>query len=115
MFPVFLKDVAEWRVLRGNFNVWETDPTNANSRGIKTAFTNHFLIYTRKIKWNDQFDKCSQGKKDIEEHNDEYLHLWKKVDPTETYPAEMIIRKYVQSLRKDVGAHYYTHNLASLA
>ena len=50
MFPVFLKDAAKRWVLRGNYNAWETDPADVYSQGIKTAFLNHFLMYTRKIK-----------------------------------------------------------------
>lgn len=114
--PVFLKETAErwWNRAGENFNAWENDPTDQNAVGFTDGFLQYFVNETKKARWQDQFDSISQGRRSIEEFNEDFLRKWKKADPEAELPEGHIVRKYIRALKTDIGAHVYTHPLDSL-
>ena len=112
MAPVFLKDAAERWFLRTNFTAWagehaDDEEAEPIAQQFSPSFLNQYNTEFKKSKWNDQFDNLRQGRKQIEEFNEEFLRLWRKVDPEKTYPAEILIRKYLRALKPETGAHVY--------
>ena len=66
------------------------------------------MYNTKKSWWNDQFDILQQGKKSVEEYNEKFLRLWRKVNPNEQYPIEVLFRKYIRRLKSAIGVYTYT-------
>ena len=114
--PVFLKGAAERWFVRQGCNVW-SPPEDPGDDDVPFTFNflAHFDTEAKKSRWNDQFDALRQGKKSVEEYNEEFLHLWRRVDPLEQYPDEVLMRKYIGGLKVDIGAHTYAQAFHFLA
>ena len=74
--PVFLKDAAERWYVRNAFIHWRL-PEDAGEDDVDftKAFLAQFNTETKKSRWNDQFDSFRQGKKSVEDYNEEFLRL----------------------------------------
>jgi predicted aspartyl protease len=66
-----------------------------------------FVTENKKSKWIQQFNNLKQGKKTIDEYNDEFTRLLGKVDPTQAWTDEMIVRKYIAGLKSKLATLVY--------
>src|SRR3990170_2515892 len=104
--PAYLKGAAKrWYDQYQPFNQWT---------GGRQTFTweiiRQFVTENRKSKWISQFDNLKQGKKNIEEYNDDFNRLLHKVDPTDAWTDEMKIRKYLKGLNPKISPMVYMQN-----
>src|SRR4029078_8917349 len=113
---IYLKDAAarwytDWSILNGPANalVWH---------GAPGSFTNEFMqkfqSETRLATYQEKFDELTQGRKKIEEYNDEFTRLLQKVDPAAAIPNQVLKRKYIKGLNHKIGPMVYAANPGTL-
>src|SRR6266511_6169891 len=110
MVPIFLKGSGERWWNRAGTTHWEDDINDNTVIGFKEAFLGYFVREHKRAKWQDQFENMRQGRKPIEEYNEDFMHQLKKADPGEELPASMNIRKYLKSIKPEIARAVYTEN-----
>src|SRR5262245_8408392 len=80
---------------------------NDGTDGFEEEFLQKFDRQNQQTKWVDRFDRIYQGRKSIEEFNEEFLRARKRADPTEAIPVALLIRKYIKAIKSDIGNFIY--------
>ena len=114
MVPVFLKGAAERWWNRTRTTAWTNDVNDNTVIGFQELFLAYFVGENKRAKWQDQFENIRQGKKSIEEYNEEFIQKLKKADPDGTIPAAINIRKYIKSIKPEIAQAVYTEAPTSL-
>ena len=114
MIPIFLKGAAERWWNRTRTTAWTNDVNDNTVIGFQELFLAYFVGEGKRAKWQDQFENIRQGKKSIEEYNEEFIQKLKKADPDGTIPAAINIRKYIKSIKPEIAQAVYTEAPASL-
>src|SRR5687767_637558 len=107
MVPIFLKEVAERWWGRTRTTAWEDDNADNTVIGFKERFLENFAGKNKVAKWQDQFENIRQGKRTIEEYNEDFRLKLKRADPQEELPQSVIIRKYVKSIKPEIAQKVY--------
>lgn len=89
---------------------WESGANTFEQRLLLKYITNH-----QEANWVQQLDQLKQGNLTVRDYVDEFQRLLAKVDPTNAWPMNMKVRKFIGGLTPQIAAQLYAAGINGLA